>query len=85
MNQVLILSSLSDGDGSATNEILGCTTRFTKMNWCELAEPFNQVKGHTIFWTYAILLHEVLTERVRSSDCFLHTSHKHDTCPLPSE
>ena len=33
----------------------------------------------------AILLHEVLTERVRSSDCFLHTSHKHDTCLLPSE
>ena len=55
MNQVLILSSLSDEDGSATNEILGCTTRFTKMNWCELAEPFNQVKGHTIFWTYHIL------------------------------
>ena len=35
--------------------------------------------------SYAILLHEVLTERVRSSNCFLRTSHKHDTCPLPSE
>ena len=52
MNQVLIPGSLSDGDGLATNEVLECTSRFMKMNWCERAEPFNQIKGHTIFWTY---------------------------------
>ena len=48
MNQVLIPGSLSDGDGLATNEVLECTSRFIKMNWCERAEPFNQIKGHTI-------------------------------------